>query len=78
MDRAAVNYSAEQRIVDEGRHLATDSVINNGDREGDGEMKKNAHCCRFLPAVECGGAECAAGDGLQKPLDRDALGFDQG
>jgi hypothetical protein len=78
MNRAAVDDTAEQRIVDEGRHPATDCVVNKGGDEGDEEMKEQAGGCGLSSSPKCGWAERAAGYRLQEPLDRNALRFDQG
>ena len=71
MNRAAVDNTAEQRIVDEGRHLATDCVIDKGGGEGDEEMKEYAYGCCSLCSLECRWAKRTTGYGLQEPLDTD-------
>jgi hypothetical protein len=41
-------------------------------------MKEQARGRGLSSSPECGGAERAAGYGLQEPLEGDALGFNQG
>ena len=41
-------------------------------------MKEQARGRGLSSSPECGGAENAAGNRLQEPLNGDALGFDQG
>ena len=42
MNRAAVEDSAEQWMIDEDRQLAADCVVDEGGGEGDQEVKEQA------------------------------------
>ena len=65
-------------MFEEDRQLAADCVVDRGSGEGDEEMKKQAQGRGPLSFLKGGGAKSSARDGLQEPLDGDALGLEQG
>jgi len=65
-------------MVEKDCEFAAACVIDEGGSEGDKEVKEQTYGCGLLSSLECGRAECAAGDHLQETLEGDALGSDQG
>jgi hypothetical protein len=78
MNRGAKQDAAEEWVVDEDRQLAAACLVDEGGGEGDQEVEEQPSGCCFLSSLECGWAECAAGDPLQEPLEGYALRPDQG